>query len=676
MSTDYRLGRSNWRTYDEGIEKEWIITNGLGGYANSTIIGASNRCHSGYLNAAYNAPQDRYTVLSKIHEQIELGETTIDLTAQKYIGEIKNGQAYLNRFELDAVPTYTYQVNDIVLKKTIAMEYGKNTTFVCYEVAGGTKEATVRITPLFTCKELGTVKEIHELTFKTEQKGQTLTLTSNENEMVTIYFQTSEGEYYDRSNNPVSMATPNYMYEESELYSIDIRNGFNKPDYQYTPYDIIVTVPPHETKQFFVRCSVEGFDSKDGFDVVKESRERRANLMNQLNVDDDFAKKLAWASDAFITKRNSTGLKTILAGYPWFLDWGRDTMIALQGLTLTTRRFEEAKEILESFAIYAKGGLLPNVFPSSAKDVPMYNTMDASLWYFYSVYQYLHYTNDYEFIQNKIYPVLKEIIHAYETGTEFGIHMDEDGLVQGGSNLDQITWMDVRVGDWVVTPRHGKPVEINALWYNALCMMDELSNRFKEQTTHYKELSVKVKESFQKKFWNEATNCLYDVIEVTEDKQERKDGRIRPNQIWCVSLPYELLTKEQQKNVVHVVYEQLYTPYGIRSLAPTDEEYKPSYIGKLINRDAAYHMGTTWGYISGGFITAYCKANDYSKEAVERAYEMCQYFEDHMNDGCLNGIAEIFDGDHACTSRGCYTQAWSVGEVLRAYVEDVLPYRK
>ncbi|MGN0474057.1 MAG: amylo-alpha-1,6-glucosidase, partial [Acutalibacteraceae bacterium] len=276
---------------------------------------------------------------------------------------------------------------------------------------------------------------------------------------------------------------------------------------------------------------------------------------------------------------------------------------------------------------------------------------------------------NYEFIKNEIFPVLKKIQYAYEHGTDFSIGMDADGLVHGGSELDQITWMDVRVGDWVVTPRHGKPVEINALWYNALKVMEMLCEKFGEDGSHYTELSERVKKSFVQKFWNEKGGYLYDVADPCED-------RIRPNQIYAVSLPYTMLDRDKEIAIVNCVSRHLYTTYGLRSLSYTDAEYKSQYIGKLIKRDGAYHMGTSWAFPMGGYVTAYCKVHDYSPDAVKRADDICHRFADHMRDGCINGIAEIFDGTFTCTSRGCFTQAWSVGEILRAYTEDVLPNLK
>lgn len=666
----YQFGRNAFRTIEEGVEREWVLGNGLGGFAGGTIVGANSRAHHSYLIAALNPPVDRLSILGKTHESIVIGDVEHDLASQQYINWNKDGQRYLNRFTLDGVPTYHYQVQDVTVKKTVAVEYGKNTVVVCYEVKNGVDQAVFNIIPLFTCKDLGSSIERSELKFDKVIEGQTLTLVHEDHKDVPIKFYTSAGEYYDRQQIPTSMATPNYLVEENLFYAIDNRNGALGVDNYSTPYQVNVVLKPFEKKSFYIKCTVEELDLRDGFEIVSAYKERMSKLAQQTENTNPLVKKLAQAADHFIVERKSTGLKTILAGLPWFTDWGRDTMIALQGLTLCTKRFDDAREILESFSKYVKKGLIPNVFPNHEGDQPGYNTVDGSMWYFYSVDRYLHYTGaetDYTFIKEKIYPSLKEIIQAYKNGTDFSIKMDEDGLIMAGSDFDQITWMDVRVGDWVVTPRHGKPVEINALWYNALKVMEKLSKRFGEDPEVYKELAETVKASFTKKFWNDEIGCLYDVV-------DENDGKIRPNQIWAVFLPYTMLDKEKELRVVQAVYKHLYTPYGLRSLSDQDESYKSQYIGKLITRDAAYHMGTTWAFPIGGFISSYCKVHDYSDEALQVAKEMCELFEDHMNDGCINGIAEIFDGDFACTSRGCYTQAWSVGEVLRAYVEDVLPY--
>lgn len=693
----YQLGRSAYRTLEQGLEREWLLTNGIGGLSNSTIIGASNRMHNGYLTVSLNPPADRYTILTNIWERIRIGGEEIDLAAQEYMGYPKEGYHYLNRFELDILPSFYYQVQDVTIKKTVSMKYGHNTVVVCYEVENGVEPMELSITPLFNSKPYGTTVEKSQLQFEVQLEGKRLKLNPT-NRDFSFEFYASMGEYVDRGSFPTSMATPNYLVDENQVYRKDNGTGFMGVDQHFTPVDVRISFEAFEKKCFYLECSTEATGKEDGFQIAKEYKKRMERIMQQTG-EDPFLQKLAWAADAFVVERsihvsdeqkekltdssadrvegNTAYLKTILAGYPWFMDWGRDTMIAFQGLLLPTKRFKEARQILESFSWFVKDGMLPNVFPANSEDDIRYNTIDAAMWYFYSVQKYLEYTGqeeDYDFIQKKIYPALEEIIQYYKEGTHYNIHMDQDGLIAGGSGKDQITWMDVLVGDWVVTPRHGKPVEISALWYNALCVMEELAIKFGKDASQYSALAKLTKKSFLEKFWKKEGGYLVDCIEIDEHGQEHYDDKIRPNQIWAVSLPYTMLTKEMQKSIVQIVYKHLYTPYGIRSLSPKDPEYHPVYKGKVLQRDAAYHMGTAWGFISGGFITAFCKANDHSQEAVEKALAMCRCFEQHMEDGCLNGIAEIFDGDFTCTSRGCYTQAWSVGEVLRAYSEDVLPY--
>lgn len=665
----YKYGRGMWKTIEDGNELSWVVGNGIGGYANHTVAGGASQAFHGYLIASLNAPVNRKLILTRVQEQIIIKDREYDLTSQQYIGTSKNGQEYLEQFILDTVPEYRYRVEDVSINKTIAMEYGHNTVAVCYEIENGSEEAKLNLVPLFNYREAGETSERSELKFNVKVDEKTLTLIPDNNKDIKIEFYTSEGNYYDRSLIPTSMATPNYLIEGNHFYMIDHRTGFLGVDNHYTPYEVHIQLKPFEKKKFYIKCTIEGLDEKSGFDIVKEYKVRAEELVENADLKDDFANNLVKAGDHFIVNRESTGLKTILAGLPWFTDWGRDTMIAFEGLTLVTKRFSDAREILESFAKYIKNGLVPNVFPD-ANTEPGYNTVDASLWYFQAVYKYLKYTgdlSDYRFIEEKIYPKLKEIYKAYASKTDFSIGMDSDGLVFAGGGLDQVTWMDVRVGDYVVTPRHGKPVEINALWYNALKIMEDLASKFGDDNSEYIELSEKVKKSFNDRFWNEEKSCLYDVVDENDDK-------IRPNQIWAVSLPFSILDREKEKMIVNTVYKHLYATYGLRSLSFMDKDYKKKYIGKLFDRDCAYHMGTTWGFLIGGFITAYCKVNDYSKESIDKANYMCKVFEDTMRDGCINGIAEIFDGDFASTGRGCYSQAWSVAEVLRAYTQDVIPY--
>lgn len=663
----YYLGKGYFKTIDEGIEREWVLGNGLGGYASSTIVGANARSHHNYLNASLNSPVNRYSFFSKTNEILRINQEEYDLTTQMHINSNKEGYKYLSRFILEnSVPTYEYNIKDVFFRKTISMEYGKNTVVVCYEVENGNSDLNFKIVPLFTFKKLGESVEASNLKFKVNMENErVLKLIPLSNKDINIRFSSSCGQFYNRENKVRSLATPNYLIEENVFYKIDNRNGFLGLDNFYTPYEINIKLLPYEKRKFYLKCTIEDLDSKDGFKIVDEYKERMKKISENTKVNNKYIRLLAQSVDHFIVNRNSTNLKTILAGYPWFTDWGRDTMISLQGATLCTNRFKDAKEILESFSKYEKNGLIPNVFPDSKENKAYYNTVDASLWYFHSVDKYLEYTHDYDFIKNKIYPVLENIIKYYKQGTDFSIKMNEDGLISAGSNLDQVTWMDVRVLDMVVTPRHGKPVEINALWYNALKVMEKLSKKFNYDYTEYFNLSEKVKNSFNEKFWDSKNNCLKDVVD--ED-----DCSIRPNQIFAVYLPYDILNKDKAKKVVEKVYEELYTVYGLRSLSSRDLRYKGTYIGNLLNRDLAYHMGTSWSFLLGPFLTSYCKVNNYSKDSILKVKNMCHMVLDTLNDGCINGIAEIYDGDFPCISRGCFTQAWSVSEILRVYYEDVL----
>ncbi|WP_308780679.1 amylo-alpha-1,6-glucosidase [uncultured Clostridium sp.] len=662
MDKTYNYGRSSFKTIDEGNELNWVIGNGIGGFSNGTVAGGSAILHHGYLVAALNPPVNRYLILTRTQEEITISNRNYDLTSQNYINTSKNGHNYLERFTFDSIPEYMYRVEDVHIKKTISMDYGYNTVAVCYEIENGMDNINFKIVPVFNYRLSGETIEKSKLNFTEEIIDNKLILTPKENKDIRIIFKTSEGELYDRRLIPSNISTPNYLYEENNYYNIENRTGFLGLDNHYTPYEINIVMKPMEIKRMYIICTIEKEINKDGFQIEKEYKDRVNNLVLKAGYKENFGNNLVKAADHFIVKRNSTGLKTMLAGYPWFTDWGRDTMIAFEGLVLCTKRYEDAREILESFAKYIRNGLVPNLFPDENKE-PLYNTVDASLWYFQAVYKYLKYTGeeaDYKFIEEKIYDKLVEIFKAYSTKTLFSIGMDEDGLIFAGSGYDQVTWMDVRVGDLVVTPRHGKPVEINSLWYNALCIMDELRTIYKKEDLGYSRIAEKVKINFENKFWNDEKNCLYDVI-------DKKDDKIRPNQIWAVSLPFPILPKEKEKLVVNTVYKHLYSTYGLRSLSFMDKDYKGKYMGKLIDRDLAYHMGTTWSFLIGPFIMSYLKVNDYNESSKARAKEMLKVFEDHMRDGCINGIAEIFDGDFPSTSRGCYTQAWGVGEVLRVY---------
>lgn len=660
-----KFGKKDWTNYDRGIEKEWMITNGISGFCGGTAIGANCRKYQGLLVACTNSPEERYMILSNLNEEININGKLHQLSSCKYTDKIVDGFKNLQGFYYDGLPHFRFFVDGVVINKKIAMEYGKNTVVIEYDILNGSKESKIKIEPLFTFRNPGVCSGEENLKFSKTVDKNKIQLIPQLNEDINIRFFTYGGKIVDKSEKIV----------DKIYYDVDKSTGDKFVDKCYIPGTVEINLNPKERKKVYLLCTIENEESFDCEKIIENEEKRINSLKNTFDDSRILAKYLPIAGDQFIVNRESINGKTILAGYPWFLDWGRDAMIAINGLTLSTGRLEDAKDIIRSFSLYEKDGLIPNMFPGEGKE-PLYNTVDASLWFINAVYNYLLYANSdeaLEFVEKEVYGTIKNIIKAYKEGTEFSIKMDEeDSLINAGSGLDQVTWMDVRVNGIVVTPRHGKPVEINALWYNALKIAALLKDKFeKEEKNEYEELAQKVKSSFTKAFWNEDGKYLYDVVNDHE-----KDHSLRPNQIWAVSLPFTMLDREKEKYIVQKVFEELYTPYGLRSLSRDHKDYHGIYIGKLFDRDMAYHQGTTWAFPLGGFFTAYCKVNDYSKESVELVDSLMSDMEDHIQDQCLGSIAEIFDGNNPYRARGCYSQAWSVGEMLRVYYEDILGNHK
>ena len=669
----YQYTQKDWTTFKEGIKREWAVTNGIGGYAGSSMIGAHSRTHQGYLIASLHAPIERYLVFSKINETATVGTSTVSFETSQHCASGKTvyteGQKFLTSFIYDGSVHYTYETDNFSFEKHITLKRNANVCAVSYELTAGDNDCTFTLTPLFNYREHSESSTPDTLRFDTFTEDRTFYLVPEKNKDIAIRFQTSEGTFSERET----------VYDIDMQLQIEVDLETDGLDCHYCPVDLSIAVPANTTKKVSILCSIGDVNERpapvsgtEAFSILEENARCHAELFEKAGYHDSFANQLVLASDQFLTYRESTKMMTVLAGLPWFTDWGRDTMIAFTGLTLCTKRFKEAEEILLTFARYIRHGIVPNMFPDDNMP-PLYNTVDASLWYFYAVYQYLHYNPAAEaeaFVKEQIFPHLKEIISAYEKGTDFSIYMEDDGLIHAGSGLDLITWMDVRVGDWVATPRHGKPVEINALWYNALRIMESLCEKFDEDASAYRTRAEQVKESFNAKFWDSANQCLFDVVDGDEP-----DDHIRPNQVYAVSLPFSLLPEEQEKAVVALVEKELFVGCGLRSLAPDHPDYHGIYCGALAKRDAAYHQGTAWGFLLGGFFSAYMKVNHHSSSAAANAVRMLEPVRKHLTDsGCIGSISEIFDGDAPHNPRGCYAQAWSVGEVLRCYCEDILPY--
>lgn len=653
----YFFGKSDWRTFEQGAQKEWLATNGIGGYASGTIINANTRKYHGLLIAAHNPPGWRIVLLSKLDERFTSGPCTYNLAANQHAsGFAELGFIHLQQVRIDPVPTFTYSFGDNFLEKTIFMVHGSNTTVILYRVLNGTSPGVLRLTPMVNCRGHHFITSRGQINFAQTTAGGAVSIKGRE-DMPLLKLACDAGFYVQEGKWFNGMA-----------YAAEKERGENPYEDLYIPGYFEISFAAGEARTFSVIATSTDIGNVNGEELLKNERERLSRVVEMAGGKDHFARRLVRAADAFIVQRRSTGKKTIIAGYPWFADWGRDAMIALPGLTLVTGRFQEAREILLTFVHHCRKGLIPNAFFDGVTE-PVFNTVDAALWFVNAVYKYLVYTADLDFTRECLYPTVKEIIHWYMEGTEYNIAMDGDSLLSAGSPRVQLTWMDAKVDDWVVTPRHGKAVEINALWYNAVMVFNAMSKLLGKELA-FTALPGKIKKSFQDKFWNESGEYLNDVV-----SPDGTDCSVRPNQLLAVSLPYSMLTTDQMGRVVRKVWSELYVTYGIRSLSPWDPSYKGIYIGDRIKRDGAYHQGTAWSWLIGPFITSYRRANGYNAESREQARRFISPFQDQLRDHGVGYISEIFDGDEPAVPRGTIAQAWGVAEVLRAYIEDVMEIR-
>jgi len=655
MNTDLSFGKSELNE-EIGPTKEWLLTNGLGGFASSTIIGLNTRRYHGLLVASFRPPVNRRLLVAKLDEDVYIdGERFVLGTNRVQEGYAQKGYQYLQRFQRNPLPTYTYQIEDLYILKTIMMVHGKNATVVHYKIVNNNnRRIELYLFPLVNCRDYHHTIRENDWPFKQEIKA-------NAHQ---VEIEPYPGAPHITLASDLATYTMETSWYRGMYYAMEDFRGL--PCYEDHFIPGYFKLQCNSSIEFSIAFSTEVLFPINYRALFTQESRRLEQLLEMAGYQDDFLRQLVLAADDFLVERKSTGKKTIIAGYPWFSDWGRDAMIALPGLTLCTGRYREAREILATFSEYVRDGLIPNMFPDAGQE-PLYNTVDASMWFFFAVQKYLAYTKDYDFVKDHLYSTMRGIIGHYRDGTLFNIRMDEDGLISADYPGLQLTWMDAKVGDWVVTPRAGKPVEINALWYNALMFMADLSKLFGEEDA-YSELAVRVAKGFNNSFWNEAGRCLYDVI-----GEEFKDDRIRPNQIFAVSLPYSPLDEVRSRHVVRRVWEELYAVYGLRSLSPLDPGFRGQYGGNQIERDAAYHQGTVWAWLIGHFITAYCKVFGRSPVSLLVVRLFLAPFRDHLRDHGVGSISEIFDGLPPFAPRGCFAQAWSVAEVLRCCVEELGP---
>jgi predicted glycogen debranching enzyme len=638
--------------------REWLVTNGIGGYASGTVAGSQTRRYHGLLVAALQPPVGRAVLVSAVDEIVHYAGENFSLATHRWASGAVDPQGYLllEDFHLEgSTPVWTYALDDALLEKRVWMRQGENTTYVQYTLARGSSALEME------WKALVNYRDFHSLTHAGDWR---MNIAPVENGVRVLAFDGAVPFYLKSS---LSTCEPRHEWYLGCYFTEETQRGLN--DREDRLFAALFRGRLEVGASVTLVASTEAGASLD----VETARAERVNYEVKLFHDwqaknerlSEEAPSWLWqlilAADQFIVKRSlpeEPDGRSIIAGYHWFGDWGRDTMIALPGLTLVTGRAGVAKQILLAFSRYVDGGMLPNNFPDTGGK-PEYNAADAGLWYFEAIRQYFEATQD-DATLRKLFPILAAMIDAHVAGTRYNIHVDPaDGLLYVGGPGVQVTWMDAKIGDWVVTPRTGKPVEINALWINALESMAGLARQLAKPGEAYEKLAAKVKKSFQR-FWNAERNCCFDVI---DSPGIGNDALLRPNQIFAVSLPVSPLTPEQQKAVVDVCARRLLTSHGLRSLAPGETGYTSHYGGGPRDRDAAYHQGTVWGWLLGPFALAHYRVYR-EREAALRFLEPLGR---QIYASGLGTLSEIFDGDAPFAPRGCIAQAWTVGEVLRAW---------
>ena len=669
-------------TLEEGLNKEWLITNGIGGYASSTIIGINTRKYHGLLIAPLTPPARRFLILSKLDEALEIEGKEYNFYSNICQNYISKGFEYQEKFEKVEIPIFSYKIEDILIEKSICMEYGKNTVGVLYKIKNGNKDATLKLTPVINYRDFHTMNTDHNFKLRQDINKNKIKMVIDENSWTPIYMKTSEGTYQNYENNIFS----HMFYIEEE------KRGFYPEENHIVPGTFQIKINKNEEKKISFICSLEdNIDEIDVEDLIQNEKNRldkvfkeSGQILEDRNLEkkeelkkQEIMKLFSIAIDNFIVYRPSFGLHTIIAGYPWFLDWGRDTLIAFEGLCLKTKKYEIAKEILLTMIRDIKYGLVPNGY-SGFDNRPLYNSVDSSLLLFEQIQKYLEYTNDEKFIKEKLYNKLENIINNYVQGIDLdnnNIYLDKDYLISSGTKDTQNTWMDAKYAGIAVTPRNGKAVEINSLWYNALKIMEELTKKFgkKLEAKKYKELADKCKKSFVAKFYNKRRKCLFDVL---------GDNKIRPNQLFALSLSYPIINpaSEEAKEIIETVEKKLLNKYGLKTLAKGEENYVEVYEGDGFRRDFSYHQGITWPWLLGLYYNSLKniesvqktkKAKNEIQEKIEKFKQnIYKTFEKEITQtGCIGSISELYDSKRPFLPKGAIAQAWSIAEIYRIITE-------
>ena len=636
---------------EDGLSKEWLITNGIGGFCSSTIIGANTRKYHGLLIAPLTPPARRYLILSKLDEAVIIDGKEYGLYTNIGKNYISKGYKYQELFKKEYIPIFTYKVKDVTITKMICMEYGKNTVGVYYKIKNDGNEAKLTIAPLLNFRDFHSMSTNHNFELKQIINKNKVKVVIDKNAAYPIYMKMSEGIYIEHKNDTFN----NMFYIEEE------KRGFY-PEENHTVSGVFeIEIPKKAEKEISFVCSFEeNIDQINVKKLIENEIVRQNEIYNKsLLIDNRKEKKtkkqleeeqlikdFITATDNFVVYRPSFRLHTLLAGYPWFLDWGRDSLISFEGLLLVTKRFDIAKEVLQTLVRDIKFGLVPNGY-SGFDNRPLYNSVDASLLLFEQIQKYVEYTEDYEFVKENLYEKLKDIIENYKNGIDVddnNIYLDTDYLIVSGTQNTQNTWMDAKCNNKAVTPRNGKAVEINSLWYNANVIMADLENKIgnKNDAKKYQELARKCKKAFNEKFYNKKRKCLYDVI---------GDAKIRPNQLFSMSLTYQVIdtNSEEAKNILNVVEKKLLNNYGLKTLAKGEENYVEIYEGDGYKRDTSYHQGITWPWLLGLYYNSLknmIKNSKNKKQKVELEEKLEKFraqiyktFKNELNDnGCIGSI--------------------------------------
>lgn len=626
------------------FNQEWLETNGLGGWSSSTLSGAHSRRYHALLMAAVVPPVERRLVLSSLDETIIYGGEMFPLGSHLYPSGVSHpgGEQFIDQFGKDLFPQWEYQAGGIRIRKSLLMIHGENTVVILYDILEAPGQFEMEWRPL------AGARGYHELQHEGPSMHWDVDFKNG------IFHNRTDGTVDLYISIPGSSYTHHPQWYRQFEYSVEKYRGL---DFQEDLLNHgVFSAPLQKGDQLGILFSTQPVEGRSAAQLFRQETVRRQALLSKVG-NSAFQQQLTLAADQFIVNRGND-LKTIIAGYHWFTDWGRDTMISLSGLCLSTGRYEDAKKILLAFAEVVDKGMLPNRFQDNG-EAPEYNNVDGTLWYFVAIYQYWQATDDHDFVLQQLLPVLQSILEWHLKGTRFNIRVQQDGLLNAGEIGQQLTWMDARIVDWVVTPRMGRPVEIQALWYNAQLIYAafcEVKGQ-KEQQLAWQQSAERTRQSFLEKFWFEQGGYLYDVL----DEGGQGDSSFRPNQLLAISLPFSIIDGDKALQLLNKITQKLYIPGALRSLPEEDPRYIPVYGGDQWHRDSSYHQGTAWSWLIGPYIDALAKTGS-SKDRLQAVMDECK---PHLEDGCIGSVSEIFDAGQSHHPRGCAAQAWGVAEWLR-----------